>query len=174
MADHFAYAGLVAEFPREVELEMVDDPFEQLALVGEVSHRGCCGCPVACAPWPAWVAHWLSVARTASRRRDVRVLRQALVRVPEYAALFDEAVGTLRSEVAFAEALRVLVHESLVHTRRSDLERAESEQATAAVRSKYASLLCLWAASRRSVCRVVVARPDGRVVACEVDDLLQA
>lgn len=43
---------------------------------------------------PAWVAHWMSAARTASRRGDLRALRQALLRVPEHRELFDEGTGT--------------------------------------------------------------------------------
>lgn len=67
------------------------------------------------------------------------------------------------------------LRDSLVQSRRADLENADSDQAKSAVWGKYVALFSLWAASRRSVCRVVVARPGGVAVASDAEglDLLQ-
>lgn len=62
---------------------------------------------------PAWVAHWMSAARTVSRRGDLRAIRPALLRVPEHRELCHEGTGTLLSEAAYAEAFRSVVHNSL-------------------------------------------------------------
>lgn len=167
VAGHPACAGFGAEVAREVELEMVDDPFEHLVLAGDVlQHASRRPMALAAAPSvahrPAWVAHWLSAARTAARRRDGRALGRPPLRVTAHVALFDVEAGTLRSEADCAESLRVVVHESLVQTCRLELELAESEQAKSAVRSKCASVLSLWAASRPSVCRLQLPRSRGR------------
>lgn len=131
VADHPDYPGMVEDIAREVGLEMVEDPFEQLALAGEVLQvaakrtMAAAGEP-APAQRPAWVAHWLSAARTAPRRGDLRGLRQALLRAPVNRDLFDGAIGALVSDARDAEALRGIVHDSLVQSRCTDLENADS------------------------------------------------
>lgn len=174
---HPSYPGWAASISHEVELELVDDPLDQLELVSEVfqvAARKTIAEAVALSEEgrPAWVAHWLSAARAAASRRDGLGLRRALLRGPEHAGLFDIDVVRLRSEVAFVEALRVVVvHASLVLARRHDVDHIGTGQSRSAVRAKYASLFSMRAVAKRTFCRVSVSRLDGTAARTDAEGL---
>lgn len=141
--DHPMFAALCDEVVPEIDI-LQDRPFENITRTVDVFHKIAdkvrrAGRPTSGRSAHAWIAHWLTVARTAHGRGDARRLHEALARIggDEHTAIFVDDSGDVRARIdegRFAEELGRLQVAHAMGDLREELAAAKSDEEKSAIR----------------------------------------